>query len=243
MCLKRCVFMMLACLLIATTAMGAGSWSNAVDTEWTNADNWDSADYPEGHAFIQDSWSEIFPVIGDGQDYEVEILSFNWFGGTPGYTAEMTIEDGGKMSAPGWITLNQGGLNTEFHEAGDVEINVELGGELNTTNMMFGVDGSSATVNVDGSATFAILDMKDGDNEIVIGDHGYVWALTDWWGPELDGIDNDLLLNDKIVAANPDLYVDYHQVAEDWTILAAVPEPATVFLLGIGSLALLRKRK
>jgi len=229
-----------AVLLIASISFADGTASFGYwvsdggpgqDTEWTNPDNWEldppTANYPanDAHAVIQDTTASVFPVIADGQDYQVELLSLNYWGPTDGETAEFTIESGGAMNASEYITLNQGGINDGFHDVGDVVINVELGGTLGTTNMLFGEAGSSATINVDGTVFFPIMDMKDGDNEIVLGDTGQLYAFTDWWGPELDGIDNNLEINNRIVAENE---------APGFGVIKLQEEPGGWTILGVG---------
>ena len=220
---RRVVSSVAAFLLIASISMAGtgGEWRGTVDSDWSNTANWnlwgDPADYPDEHAMIQDLWDDNFPVIQDGQDFAVELLSFNWYGYTEGKVAELTVASGGKLFASGHLVTNQGGIDGGFIEEGDVVITVEEGGRLDATHLIMGQTGTSTTIYLDGASQIAILKMYDGDNLIILGDNAQLWLMTFWWNE----FGNDVLLNDKIIAENeaPGFGVTKILEDENWTVL------------------------
>jgi hypothetical protein len=140
-----------------------------------------------------------------------------WMGaGGSGGNGTLTINNGGVVNVGGNIGL--GTINASTPSGGTAVINVNDGGLLNLYQW------SATTSIMDGS----VLNIN-GTGTVIIGGNR-VGQAYDYFG--LGKIASDLGAIDAIYTAEG-----------DFTTITAIPEPATMVLLGLGALGLLRKKK
>lgn len=259
--MKRVSVVCLVAVLVMASVASAGTvWNPAGNTvtpgsqAWGDVDNWtnglptaaDKAVFNvpgAAEAQVSGSFSDMQIVQGDGNDGgTLRILD----GGTlttkvawsaVGYNnvAHAIVDAGGTyhFGQHAWIGLNAGGVGT-LDISGNVRvdgmlglgwgggqgfINVKDGGILDL-NQMHG-DGATSVKN--GS----ILNIETGGQILLPGD--YTGAINKY-------IANGLMASNGVIG---DVNID---VSSGNTVLTAVPEPATMLLLGLGGL-LLRKRR
>ena len=142
-------------------------------------------------------------------------------GGSPTSMAYMTINDGGVVKVSGNIGLGTINASTASAGLGQATINVNSGGLLDlwqwsaTTSIQAG-----SVLNINGTGVVKIMGNRGADAEAyfalgkIASDKGGIqWVYTP----------GDL--------------------GQDYTTITAIPEPATMVLLGLGAAALVRKKK
>lgn len=144
-----------------------------------------------------------------------------WMGaGDSGGNGTLTINNGGVVNVGGNIGL--GTINASTASGGTAVINVNSGGLLNlhhwsdTTSIM---DGSVLNINGTGTVVVGGNRGAQADAYFALGKIASDMGDIQWF------------------------YTPATETAGDFTTIMAIPEPATMVLLGLGALGLLRKKK
>jgi PEP-CTERM motif len=254
------LFVLLVMVIMVDSSFGAWvHWTNdGGDQDWTNISNWTA--YPtSGDDVVVGKDTSTGVILGVG-----DTGAANWLHvcDTTATGSKLTI-DGGTLNVADHAFIGQWGTD----QIGTIEIN---SGTMNTTLLMCGGDTSGAqgdgtllmnggTVNISwllavaggysGTAGAGVGHIQlDGGLIDVTGGGGLIMSTSG----SVDIAGGTLILNGNITDmsgygnvtayAGAGSFVYAYDGGADRTTITAIPEPATLVLIGLGSLLIRRKR-
>ena len=256
---KKLVFVMAVVVLgTSMSSVWAIDWTGAgADDLWSNTDNWSLARVPDssdtvsimtGNSLIDATVAGVADSVYLGSDVEVPTLTITGGSLTVGdriwapwgntYTARI-IMSGGTLRANGSFAyfIGQRGVGYLDMTGGDAIVNRFDVGDAGTG--IVSLDGGTITCNSFNMNGISSMDITG----------GVLFIQHTWSG--YPGYIQNLVNNHQITAygygpGDPGWGTTYNILAEfdgAKTTVTAIPEPATMALLSLGALALLRKRK
>ena len=251
------IMMFVLSLAMAGNALAAGTnFDGTVSDDWHNAANWSNG-LPGG--FGDGGWEPILAdcVIYSGNTGTLSDHS-NIYGADFTLQASATLQHadpadttsyfglaGGTMNLDGTANLNR--MNLCAHVAGDVTITGNV-----TLNQWsgFGFEATSAqlTVNVNGGS----LDIRGTGIDFRPLTGGTVKPIFNIAGGEFIVSGNITDIADAINGPENGIIQAYgsagvfdyaYNAGDDYTVITAVPEPATLTLLALSGLALIRRKR
>ena len=252
------ISVLLVMLLLVDSAFGAWVyWTNdGGDQDWTNTLNWTA--YPtSGDDVVVGKDTSTGPILGAG---DTGLANWLHVCDTTPTGSKLTI-DGGTLNVADHAFIGQWGTD----QIGTIEIN---SGTMNTTLLMCGGDTSGAqgdgtllmnggTVNI--SWLLAVAGGYNGTDGAGIGHIQLDGGLIDVTGGgglimsssgSIDFTGGTLILNGEITDmsgyGNVTAYAGAGSFVYDYngsrTTITAIPEPATLALIGLGAVLFRRKR-
>jgi len=251
------ILLSLAVVLGMAASASAQIWTSNSAGNWTDASNWDGAGAAPGNGNDGEVALFAWPGKGSGNVTLDSDLSANYVkvvrGGhdSGGFNTTFTITANGalrvaQVSGEGGDFCPAYGQDQVFNMAGSV--NAYAFGSQAVADLTANMTGSSLIeiMHTD-ETTGGVLNkgafyMQTGD-VITLSDT----AKIQWLGDHVDFLTGDAgdYVDAGIIVAGSGftLQVDYDTTRTGWTTIQAVPEPATVALLGLGSVVLLRRRR
>jgi hypothetical protein len=235
-------------VLVLGTALSAlgdeRTWISNSDGNWTDSSNWSSSIVPgvgnNDGALV--AWSGA----GSGSITLDTDLSANAIGllrgghDSGGFNITITITANGKLSVSGDFCPAYG-QHQVLNMAGTVSCNTfESQAVANLTANLTGsslIEITHTGETTGGAINGGAFYMQTGD-VITLSDT----AMIQWQGDHLNYV-NTNYIGDEIVAGSGFTLNVNTTDRSGWTTIKAVPEPATVAILGLGSLVLLRRRR
>jgi hypothetical protein len=259
---KKVTAVLMMMMAVAGSAFAGPYWlTNPVDQQWTNNANWDSGSAPGAYAYPSMSQTQAsgkFPIIstdvgtmgavyvGHEGDGYLSIISGSLGTGDfmigVGHVGEINIS-GGTVTSTGNIYMGTSG--------GTATIDISGASTVVTANIvrMRSADagGAGGTINLNGGV-FNVADLRMGteyDNGVpysrllnITGGVMY-WTGTDWSGTLQSYIDAGYV---KGYGSSANVRYAYDS-GNNWVKVWAVPEPASMVLIGFGILGLRRKSR
>ena len=269
--MKRFITLTAVCLLLAASAQAGWNWTGAYPGAWTNAANWtgtgETGTYPgqvAGDSPIQDSIINDTGTITLNAAIPNTLVPWNNFGVGSGNLV-LEIQSSGSITMDNvWFGRNGGtgtlNLNGGSFTSDNGNVQIAQAGAGDATGYVNIYNGGTMTVNTglllgeSNTANVALVDIADGTlmaNDLTINNPGATQNITI---TDTNGVLS--LLGDKVtqlttfignggLAAGPGLTLTTptYDGGLDRTIVTAVPEPATMSLLAIGGIALLRRKR
>ena len=246
---KELVKMLLCCVIaLLTTSVNASEWLGTTSTDWMDADNWDTAYAPDVsvmvHAYIQ---NENPSVLGLGDTGVANVTFVQSTTGVADLTIYGTLNQlsgpiaGNTVGMAGKITVDGGTVNTNWWRVANCGTGTLIMKNNATVNATGLLSVPSAYYNGTGYATIELESGIFNAGDIFMNDHGLIRI----------GDGKIVLAGDaqaKVAAyASWIVPIDSLKTIDvsydgSFTTVQAIPEPATLALLGLGGL-LLRKRK
>lgn len=261
---------LILCLSMTVVSFAEITWTNgdATGNEWQKVDNWSSG-VPTTSDTVVVEGGITGPLLGIGITGDAGHL----YVGRDTTGASLTIDGGSlqvpnnilvgyNAGAEGQITIypdNNYSLpdDSEPHtmdswtlclgEAGGIGTLVNLGGTVKVYSEWFNVAawGGSAHVQADGGKIIS-EGLHMGAGGLIDITQGILMIHADYvtnpsWGDVIGGWVN----GGQLTAYNGDgtIVYDYDSTNPGYTTVWAVPEPATMLILGLGGLSIVRRRK
>ncbi|RKX44706.1 MAG: hypothetical protein DRP64_05995 [Verrucomicrobia bacterium] len=244
--------------------------ANPADNLWMTDGNWQfGLPTPAVTAYVTETWTSSIngPIIQSGDAAVAGNVTIGLQGWTvnPGNLAPMTM-NGGTLDVAGAISIGQNGETVVDEVPGILYLN---GGTLTTGAHLIIGQGSSGTVdqsggiaNVDtlGIDWFGVLEadeigtynLRGGELNVGVGGfHMWTHGLVDIEAGvmtimgDIDGTIGAHIAANKILGygGSETVLHDFNITTPGKTTVWAIPEPATLGLLGMGSLGLLAMRR
>ncbi len=254
MCRTLCCLMSLVLVLCLAGNAGAYTWTAFGDgSSWNDVDNWDTTDLPNSTERVNTSISGT--VVIDGY------AAYAYKGAADAVT--MTIRNGGSLTMIPYLDVGSAYYSLDGATGdGGSYWTVDATSLLHIDQIYMGYNGQSTldvygTVLVDrdpgsafvfaGKATaYGLLNMYAGGTADFTN-----WAALNGGTGHVEMYGGSIIIDGEITAAPTDVTIsfagggpglwNYDSGTGRTTIM--VPEPATVALLGLGGLALLRKKR
>ncbi len=256
MCKKLFCLMSLVLVLCLAGSAGAATWIGFGDgSSWNDVDNWDTTALPDSVNRVNTVISgtvvingyAAYAYKGQGEDVTLDIIN----GGS------LTIVDTGAGTAY---------YSGDFTAGGGSYWTVGASSLLSIDQFFLGYNGQSTldvygTVSVNrpvGSGAALVFGAKTGANGQLNIYAGGTLDTTQWDGTDsrdgtgaVDMYGGSIIIDGEITSGPVGIPITFHGgpgvftylgTAVDRTVIT-VPEPTTVALLGLGGLALLRKRR
>ncbi len=255
MCARRVFSVVAAVLIMSMPVLATGYYASGVTGLWNDAVTWGGTAYPVAGDTAYLNLGSTVEV--DGTAEAVTELHFaSWSGNSNLVT--LNIVNSGSLTVSGWSylgvaagdvgeinvgagsTLTCGGaMNVGFN--GDCTLNVNGGtvnanGGLYTSNPWQTAGTGSGTINLN-AGVVNVYDFAMSGTGLINIEAGEMRIYGLWWDATLQG----LMTANQIVGYNGTQSVDISYDG-DFTVLSAVPEPATMCLLALGGIMLRRKR-
>lgn len=249
------VLLMVVC--IAGNVLAADYWASGVTGPWNDTWTWGSAtDYPvagdkaylnlgssvsidgtaEAAAELQvGSWSGNSDLVSlsIANAGSLNVSGWTYIGAAAGDVGKLTIGSGSTFTADDALNVGYNGNGTMIVDGGGI---VNADGGLFVSNPW--ADGTGA----------GLLSLLDGTVNVgtdfamsaagIIDIHAGTLSIYGLW---YDGPLNTYIGDNWIIGYGGTQSVDLNHVG-DYTVLTAVPEPATLCLLGLGGLLIRRKK-
>ena len=254
MCKK--MFVLGVCVLVlafASSALATQVWDGGgAGDSWSTATNWSGDAVPtSGDDVYFGDWTTASagPAVVDGLGFGGTVYLGNRVEGGPSY---LNV-DGGSLAlagnaymgmgagSNGTLTVNSGSVSvggaTIIGEAGSGTLVMNGGTLTSTWQVLFGNAGGTGHVQLDGGTMDVhSLIMTSGTMDITGGLLKMKWDYT----PSINAFVAAGLITGY--GGSGSVVVEY-DTATEYTMVTAVPEPATMMLLGLGGLGLLRRKR
>ena len=253
MCRKAvCLFSLVLLLSIASVASAATWWYSAAGGTggiWTDPNNWWTLTVPTNNtgAGVYNDMSTGSPglLINSSMTIDINDLSIGVWGqsGFPGVACELDMT-GGSLTIHNDYMIGNLGWNWGKYALGVVTM---TGGSTTVDGTLkVGMSGIGHLKLVDGTIQADALSMGTVDTTIYV--NGYTGDNTlNIWRGKLILLGNLSSVDARVVAyggvAGASLVFNYGADVAGYTTITAIPEPATIMLLGLGGLAMLRRRR
>ncbi len=265
--IRKMFLMIVVCMVFAGSAQAilwmnnpSGDVVTPGDGLWSTAANWDTGLVPTGAAvFI--SAADLDP-LSQGNGYMVTIDGTSEVAGPlrMDQWSRVDIINGGHLESANWTEIGRAGF-----EAGGATLNISAGGSMTVNGIMAsGRNGHNAEINIWDGGLLNITGAYRPQNSLsdinLYGD-----GILNTWGVDLlntvaANVTIDIADLAKVVLTQGDLVASLASAndliaqgvftgagvnasvvgSEVWV---QIPEPATMSLLGMGALALIRRRR
>ena len=216
---------LLVVLGLAASASAIQEWTGAVSSDWSDPANWENSDGPPSSGTTEETY--LMPSnYSDPTNNPVvsgDAYGWNTYYGAPG-PLTLTIASSGH-----WMN------GSRYRYYGTASLVTDVAGTLTTDYLNM---SSAAEVNITGSGLVEIIQGVDSANDGTTTIDS-TSAMLQYSGSH----ESTIIDTFNIVAGSGLSLVVDTTTRSGWTTVYATPEPATVAMLVLGSLALLRKRR